>query len=105
MAQERGEADFVSADTAMKTYSLPPIRSPAAARVQLNVLLPGQTDPWLLLDAQGDAIAYFSLDDREFPEVWAILADTSGRHYHRDPEVLSVLENLRSDLGGEIVGD
>jgi hypothetical protein len=68
-------------------------------------LLPGQSKPWLLKDASGDVMACFDLDDVDAPGVLTISADISGRHYNCDAEVVSLLERLRADLGGEITND
>ena len=65
-------------------------------------MFPGESKPWLLKDAGGDVMAYFDFDDVSAPGVLAISADISGRHYNCDSEVLSLLERLRVDLGGEI---
>ena len=50
-------------------------------------------------------MAYFDLDDVDMPGVLTISANVSGRHYHCDAEVFSLLERLRADLGGEIAND
>ena len=89
----------------VKTYCLSPIQSPNVAVTKLNALLPGQSKPWLLKDSSGDVMAYFDLDDVDVPGVLTILADISGRHYNCDAEVVSLLERLRADLGGEITND
>ena len=34
-----------------------------------------------------------------------IVADISGRHYNRDADVVSVLQKLKAQLGGEIAND
>ena len=86
----------------MKTYCLSPIQSREAAVTKLDVLLPGQSKPWLLKDSTGNVVAYFDLDDVDVPGVLTISADISGRHYNCDAEVVSLLERLRADLGGEI---
>ncbi len=89
----------------MKTYCLSPIQSREAAAHRLSALLPGQSKPWLLKDSTGDVMAYFNLDDVDLPGVLTISADISGRHYHCDREVVSLLEKLRADLGGGITDD
>jgi hypothetical protein len=70
----------------------------------LSELLPGQTQPWLLKDSSGNALAYINLDDVDAGGVLAISADISGRH-HCDAEVISLLERLRASLGGVITDD
>ena len=89
----------------MKSYCLSPIRSRSTAAENLDSLLPGQRDPWLLKDASGDAMAYFHIDEEGQPGVLTVGADISGRHYDCDAEVVSVLERLRDLVGGEITTD
>jgi hypothetical protein len=74
----------------MKSYILSPIRSHSAAVTVLSLALPGQTEPWLLKNADGDAIAYFSLVE-DTVESCAIQADVSGRYYNRDTDVIAIL--------------
>jgi hypothetical protein len=88
----------------MKTYCLAPIASRDDAVSILNSVLPGQSNPWVLKDSTGDAIAYFSLVESEpCTGLRTILADVSGRHYNEDEVVLSVLKKFKADLGGEII--
>ncbi|HWW00887.1 MAG TPA: hypothetical protein VNZ64_14420 [Candidatus Acidoferrum sp.] len=89
----------------MKTYCLSPIQSRSAAASKLDEMFPGQSKPWLLKDSTGDVMAYFDLDDVDVPGVLTISADISGRHYNCDAEVVSLLQRLRADLGGEIAND
>lgn len=89
----------------MKTYCLGPIQSRDEAAAKLNALLPGQSKPWLLRDPAGDVMAYFHLDDVDEPGVLTVSADISGRHFNCVSEVVSLLEKLRMDLGGEISND
>lgn len=89
----------------MKTYCLSPIQSRSAAALKLDELFPGQSKPWLLKDSSGDVMAYFDLSDVDLPGVLTISADISGRHYNCDAEVVSLLQRLRADLGGEITND
>ena len=89
----------------MKTYWLAPIKSRISAVAKLNALLPEQSNTWLLKDASGDVMAYFYLDNANTPGVLTVSADISGRHYNCDAEVVSVLEKLRTELGGEIRND
>lgn len=84
----------------MKSYFLIGISRPGEARHALSRLLPGQTDPWVLLNAPDDPIAYFNiLSDRE------IQVDVSGRHYNEDAAVLATLEQLKQKIGGAIEDD
>jgi hypothetical protein len=88
----------------MKSYFLAPIASSNAAVTALDSILPGQSEPWLLKDITGDAIAYFSLAEAEsMSGKRTIQADISGRHYDKDDAVISVLEKLREKLGGNII--
>jgi hypothetical protein len=90
----------------VKSYFLAPIASRDAAIAALSAALPRESETWLLKDAAGDAIAYFSLDESDSTTgLRTISADVSGRHYHRDADVLSVLHKLKTDLGGEITND
>ena len=87
----------------MKSYFLSPISSQDIAAAALGSLLPGQRDPWLLKDAQGDAIAYFNVGPSDTaPSVATISVDISGRHYDSDSDILAVLEKLREKVGGDI---
>lgn len=87
----------------MKSYFLAPIASRTDAITALNATLPVENETWLLKDEAGDVIAYFSLVELDDTTgLRTIGADVSGRHYNRDADVISVLENLRSKLGGEI---
>lgn len=77
--------------------------------VELSRLLPGQTDPWLLLASPEDPIAYFNLrvrgEEEDLLGPNLIQADISGRHYHEDEAVLSVLREIQSISGGQIRDD
>lgn len=90
----------------MKSYFLAPVPTDARATTALSEALPGRTGIWLLKGTDGDVIAYFSLvecdDTTGFP---TITADISGRHYYQDDEVLAVLRELQTQLGGEIIND
>jgi hypothetical protein len=90
----------------MKSYFLAPIESRSAARAALSAALPGQTDPWLLKDDDGDVIAYFSLVEADDTTgLRTVTADVSGRHHDRDVDVIAVLQRLRETTGGEITND
>ncbi len=93
----------------MKSYFL---GSTAACHADLAAALtealPGQIDPWLLRagPSEADVVAYFSLVEVEAPPGrWEVQAEVSGRHYHRDTDVLAVLERLRVLVGGDITDD
>ena len=87
----------------MKTHLLAPIQSVAQSIAALDTLLPGQRNPWLLLAASGDPIAYFNvaekLDGEPLPHV---AADLSGRHYDDDAPVRNILLRLQAMVGGEL---
>ena len=69
----------------------------------LRALLPGQMESWLLKDDAGDVIAYFSLVESDTTTgARTIQADVSGRHYNQDADVVSVLQKLKAEIGGEI---
>jgi hypothetical protein len=90
----------------VKSYFLGPICSTSETAKALSELLPGQTNPWLLTDSRGDAIAYFHIaNDETSPGQRCIQVDISGRHYNEDTEVLSVLSRLRPRIGGAITND
>ena len=90
----------------MKSYLLEPIQSQDNAIAALTSALPGQTEPWLLKDSSGDAIAYFSLEPSEHQKgMFSICADLSGRHFNKDSEVISVLKNIGKTTGGKIIDD
>jgi hypothetical protein len=76
----------------MKTFFLEKISSRERAIEVLKAALPGQENPWLLVDSKGDAIAYFNLSENsENPRSFSIEADLRGRHYDAGNEVLHVL--------------
>jgi hypothetical protein len=90
----------------MKSYFLAPIASRSAAVTALNSLLPGQAETWLLKDTIGDVMAYFSLVESDSTTgARTIQVDVSGRHYNRDGNIMSVLQKLRQQIGGEITND
>ncbi len=93
----------------MKSYFLEGLPDRSAAESALCALLPGQTDPWLLLAGPGDPVAYFhwrsSSDEEELLGPFLVQADVSGRHYDRDDAVLRVLRSIRSEVGGAIRND
>ena len=98
--------DYLLVEVTMKSYFLAPIESHNAAVAALNRVLPGQADPWILKNTDGDAMAYFTLveDDNDIRSE-AIQADVSGRHFTMDADVVSILETLRQNLGGTITND
>src|SRR5258707_1239915 len=100
--------------TSMKTYALEDISSCERASAELRVLLPGQEMPWLLKAPDGDCIAYFKVGPKDLWRTgdkdlgrtgdW-VTADISGRHYHEDAAVVSILRQLQSAVGGVIIDD
>lgn len=90
----------------MKSYFLAPIASQDAAITALSAVLPVENKTWLLKDTAGDVMAYFYVaePDATTPDRM-IVADISGRHYHRDADVVAVLQKLKVVLGGEIAND
>jgi hypothetical protein len=90
----------------MKSYFLSPVVSPSGAALALTTVLPGQSKPWVLKDSTGDAMAYFNVEKSGDGETtWGITVDISGRHYHCDAEVISILRALRRDTWGVISND
>jgi len=83
----------------MKSVLLTDIQKPDEVRAALSGVLPGQQEPWLLLAAAGDPIAYFHVDtDGEV----TVTADISGRHYNEDDAVIGVLQKIQLAVGGKI---
>jgi hypothetical protein len=90
----------------MKSYFLAPIQSRSIATAALAATLPGQNDPWLLKDSDGDVVAYFSLVEADDTTgLRTIQVDVSGRHYNSDAKVVAVLNKLREATGGEVTND
>jgi hypothetical protein len=84
----------------VKSYFLIGITRPEKTRQALSRILPGQTDPWLLLATADDPIAYFYIEsERE------IHVSVSGRHFNEDAKVLEVLERLSVEIGGAAEDD
>jgi hypothetical protein len=74
----------------------------------LKAALPEENQTWLLKDAAGDVMAYFYLaepDGGGIIDKRMIIADISGRHYNCDADVISVLQKLKEQLGGQITND
>jgi len=88
----------------VKSYFLGGLNDAMPAQKALCRRLPNWTDPWLLNDKDGDVIAYFSVVEVAVG-VNAVQADISGRHFARDVEVIEVLRQLQSELGGSITDD
>jgi hypothetical protein len=90
----------------VKSYFLAPIASRDAAITALKAALPEENKTWLLKDRAGDVVAYLYLaePDKTIGER-TIVADISGRHYNQDADVISVLQKLKEQLGGEITND
>jgi len=95
----------------MKSYLLEGLGDLDRARSELSKLLPGQADPWLLLTADDDVVAYFNISTEEFnfsteeADVRCVVADISGRHYYQDEAVLKILRELQKRLGGVVRDD
>ena len=88
----------------MKSYVLDQIASIHEARELLGTILPGQRNPWLLLDIGGDPIAYFDLIETDIDVHGpSVIANISGRHYNEDGKVVAVLHRLQAVVGGKIV--
>jgi hypothetical protein len=91
----------------MKCYFLDGIVSAEEGRLALEHLLPGDVTR-LLKHNSGDTMAYFDIvasDDDPGLQAPYIRASISGRHFNCDAEVLSALETLRSQIGGNIKED
>ena len=88
----------------MKSYFLEGLDDPDRVRSELSKLLPGQTDPWLLLTADDDVVAYFNISTEECYGL-CVEVDISGRHYYRDEAVLEALRELQKQLGGVVRDD
>jgi hypothetical protein len=88
----------------MKCYFLDGIESAEKGKAALENLLPGEITR-ILKHESGDSMAYFDFvpTDND-PDLKApyIRASISGRHYHCDAAVLSILETLRTQVGGFI---
>lgn len=93
----------------LKSYVLQGLSDSNAASTELSLLLPGQTDPWLLLTKDDDPIAYFNLnppiDFEGLQGPFIIQADISGRHYREDDAVVKILRSIQKKLGGQIRDD
>jgi hypothetical protein len=93
----------------LKSYFLEGLRDQHAAEALLSLLLPGQTDPWLLLAEGGDPIAYFHpgpvAGEEDALGPFLVQVDISGRHYNEDDVVLRVLRLMQAELGGQIRDD
>ena len=88
----------------MKSYFLEGISSIEAGAASLNTLLSGQVNPWLLMASNGETVAYFYLTAIGEPELEtpAITVEVSGRYFNADSDVIGVLQQLQSSLGGRI---
>ncbi len=96
----------MKAGNIMKSYFLAPIASRSVAVTALSAVLPGQAEPWLLKDNAGDVMAYFSLVESDSTTgERTIQVDVSGRHYNRDADIVSILQTLKQEVGGEITND
>ncbi|WP_076863385.1 hypothetical protein [Bradyrhizobium mercantei] len=88
----------------MKSYFLEELGEVSLVRSELSAVLPRQVDPWLLLADDETPVAYFSIADATDGGS-CVQADMSGRHFHQDELVLSVLRKLQARLGGVIRDD
>ena len=90
----------------MKSYFLDHVSSVVAAETALSDELPGQRDPWVILNTPGDPIAYLRVGTllEDGPNLH-IQADMSGRHYDKDQVVIELLERLQKLVGGSISSD
>ncbi|MFN3857494.1 MAG: hypothetical protein ACK4RV_07055 [Caulobacter sp.] len=93
------------------------VPSQLEAEAALDVVLPGQRDPWLLCDEAGDPIGYFSIysdpnnawsvspppDGNDDPNRPYIQADICGRHF--GDEVTVALKQLQAMIGGVVQDD
>ena len=88
----------------MKSYVLERITSSREeVRTLLGTILPGQENPWLLLDNGGNPVAYFDFSETDIDiREPAVIADISGRHYNEDEKVVAVLRRLQTVVGGTI---
>ena len=98
----------------MKSYLLFGISNMETAVAELDRVLPGQRDPWLLSDPSGDVIGYFrawptnlEVDGPDDPNGAGPLvqADISGRHYNEDAAVITVLRQVQVAAGGVLKND
>ena len=90
----------------MKSYFLEGVKSEEDARKALCQLYPGQEQPWIIRADNEDAIAYFSIVEKNTEMVVpAIQVDISGRHYDKDKVVLDALRTLSDLIGGNISDD
>ena len=90
----------------MKSYFLDHVSSVVAAETALSAELPGQRDPWVILHAPGDPLAYLRVGTLlEGGPNLHIQADVSGRHSDNDQAVIEVLERLQKLVGGSISSD
>jgi hypothetical protein len=90
----------------VKSNFLAPISSRSDATKALSAALPKEMETRLLKDNLGDIAAYFSLVESDSVTGFhTIQVDLSGRHYNSDEDILSVLQKLKAELGGNITND
>lgn len=87
----------------MKSYFLEGLTDAKQAQSALSQRLPRQCNPWILTGQDGDAIAYFVLNQSSDGKAM-IQADLSGRH-SADANVIGLLRELQSALGGQLTDD
>jgi hypothetical protein len=84
----------------MKSLFLTDVQKPDLLRSALSQILPAQGETWLLLSTTGDPIAYFSIVQEK--EALEVQADISGRHFHEDNAVATVLKKIGAIVGGRV---
>ncbi|MGS0896791.1 hypothetical protein ACVBGC_30290 [Burkholderia stagnalis] len=94
----------------MKSYFLEELDDNMVARKTLTEVLPGRTDPWVILDSGGhDVVAYVNVINVDGDETLrgpiVISADISGRHYNENQKVIDILRRLQQRLGGIMRND
>lgn len=94
----------------MRSYFLEAIADDALARRELEALLPGQCEPWVLwTQDHTEVVAYFNVttgnDHEDLRGPYVIAADVSGRYQSNDEVIISVLYSLQVALGGAVIDD
>lgn len=90
----------------MKSLFLENVTSIEETKEALRRLLPGQEQPWILCESDGDTIAYFYVESElDYEPNLHVQANISGRHYFRDAGVLDVLHKLQETVGGIVTDD
>jgi hypothetical protein len=90
----------------VKSYFLQNIRDTNGRIDALSLILPGQSNPWVLHQEVGDPVAYFNIVDNDGEVTYpAISADMCGHHYNSDAQVIKALSAIQEIVGGDIVND